>query len=124
MKHSKKSCYNWHNFNKKTFAQKQQIGLKIIRDFILVSRHTEQLHALFNGPKDNPVISHLEEEYSGVFTLFDLCQITDENHRNALLQILHHEINADENATQLATRIAALWRAKLTQLAKEKEGAA
>ena len=119
MKYPKNSFYNWKKFPPKTRALRGKLAREIIHDFILVSRQNNQLHSLFNGPRDTNTISFLEEEFKGLHKLFVLGMITNEDHQQALLKMTYAMLNTTQDAKTLADKIGAAWRTKILLLAKQ-----
>ena len=90
MKHPKNSCYNLVNSTKKSVKEKQKIGLSILIPFLQIFDTFYYMNKFINVTnKQNVDFWSLEEHYSPIETLFLLCKIEDENHKEILFGLIY-----------------------------------
>ncbi len=123
MGYSKNSCYNIDNITKESFKEKQKIGMSILKPFLQMFDtfyYMDKVINVANNEADD--FWSLEEHYNPIKTLFLLCQIEDENHKDILYNVIYEAASkrvGDKNFKARAKEILSLLKDKINSLATE-----
>jgi len=120
MKNPKTSCYNVKSVNSK---QKHKIGMSIIVPFLQVFDTFHYMDKVLNATnKKSDTFWSLEEHYNPINTLFLLCEIEDEAHKDVLFNLIYDTATkklGDKNFKHRAKEILALMKMTLKRLTKK-----
>lgn len=121
MEYSINSCYNINNITKESFKEKQKIGMSILMPFLHVFDtfyYMDKVINVANNEADD--FWSLEEHYNPIETLFLLCQIKDENHKDILYNVIYEAASkrvGDKNFKARAKEILSLLKDRINSLA-------
>jgi len=122
MKNPKTSCYNVKSVNSK---QKHKIGMSIIVPFLQVFDTFHYMDKVLNATnKKSDTFWSLEEHYNPIETLFLLCQIKNEKHKEVLFNLIYDNATkhlGDKNFKNRAKEILGLMKLAISRFTKTSE---
>lgn len=90
IKHREKSCYSLVNDSNIAFEEKEKIGKSIIIPYIQIFDTFHYMNEVVNVVNKEKVdFWSLEEHYNPIETLFLLCKIKDEDHKDILFNLVY-----------------------------------
>lgn len=121
MEYSKNSCYNIDNITKKSFKEKQKIGMSILMPFLQMFDTFHYMDKVINVSNKQKVdFWSLEESYNPINTLFLLCQIENETHKDILFNLIYETATkriGDKNFKGRSKEILSLMKDAINSLA-------
>ena len=124
MKYPKNSFYNWQKFPPKALALRGKLAREILYDFLVTFDTFHHMNNVINtANKNNDDFWSVESNYKGVSKLFTLGMIENEDHRQAMFDMVHDMAYAEignKDFEDRADRIEKAMRMRILSLAKER----